>query len=161
MFSCDDFLYVYCRDADDDEDYEINKKRKLSAKLNKDGQPRKKRQNSVEGGPRPVGRPPSKKKLLAQQQASNGIKRPLSKSSSNNYNNMKQQKGNDTQITMQENPSASNNDYETKSTSRSTHYYPCDHFGNQINSDALKQHAPTDETLQQISPTRRRQIFPP
>ncbi|CAF4861664.1 unnamed protein product, partial [Rotaria sp. Silwood2] len=41
---------------DNDEDYEINKKRRLSIKINKDGQPRKKRQHSSEGGPRPVGR---------------------------------------------------------------------------------------------------------
>ena len=151
MFS-DEILYIYCRGADDDEDFEINKKRKLSVKLNKDGQPRKKRQNSAEGGPRPVGRPPSKKTLLAQQQGTNGVKRPLSKTSSTN--NMKQQKGNDSLITMQDNPSTSNNDYEMKSTSHSADYYRCDHFGNQINSDALKQHVHTDEPLQQISPTR-------
>ncbi len=63
---------------------------------------------------------------------------------------MKQQKTNDTFITMQENPSEHEN--EPKLTSRSTHYYPCDHFGNQINSDAFKQHGNIDEQLQQISP---------
>ena len=51
---------------------------------------------------------------------------------------------------MQDNPSEHEN--EPKVTSRSTHYYPCDHFGNQINSDAFKQHGHTDEQLQQISP---------
>jgi hypothetical protein len=137
------------KNEDDDNDYEINKKRKLSIKLNKDGQPRKKRQHSTESGLRPVGRPPSKKTLLAQQ-ITNGIKRPFSNTSTNNSNNMKQQKTNDTFITMQENPSEHEN--EPKLTSRSTHYYPCDHFGNQINSDAFKQHGHIDEQLQQISP---------
>ncbi len=51
---------------------------------------------------------------------------------------------------MQDNPSEHEN--EPKVTSRSTHYHPCDHFGNQINSDAFKQHGHTDEQLQQISP---------
>ena len=68
---------------------------------------------------------------------------------------MKQQKHNDTLITMQDNPSENNKDYETKLTSRSKHYYSCDHFGNQINSDAFQQHSHTDEPLQQISPTRK------
>jgi hypothetical protein len=63
---------------------------------------------------------------------------------------MKQQKINDTLITMQQNPSENDNDNEIKLTSRSTNYYPCDHFGNQINSDAFKS---SDEHLQQISPT--------
>jgi len=66
---------------------------------------------------------------------------------------MKQQKINDTLITMQQNPSENENDNEIKLTSRSTHYYPCDHFGNQINSDAFKQHGHSDEQLQQISST--------
>jgi hypothetical protein len=66
---------------------------------------------------------------------------------------MKQQRGNDTLITMQQNPSENDNDNEIKLTSRSTNYYPCDHFGNQINSDAFKQHGHSDDQLQQISPT--------
>jgi len=41
------------------------------AKYNKDTQSRKKRQHSIEGGPRPVGRPPSKKTLLLQQKLNN------------------------------------------------------------------------------------------
>lgn len=84
----------------------------------------------------------------------NGIKRPFSKSSTDN-NNMKPQKYNDTIINMQQNPSENDNENEIKSSSRSTHYYPCDHFGNQINSDAFKQHGHSDEQLQQISPTSK------
>jgi hypothetical protein len=64
---------------------------------------------------------------------------------------MKQQKTNDTFITMQENPSEHENDHETKLTSRSTHYYPCDHFGNQINSDAFKQLEHIDEQISSTS----------
>jgi len=68
---------------------------------------------------------------------------------------MKQQKINNTIITMQPNSSENDNDNEIKLTSRSTHYYPCDHFGNQINSDAFKQHGHSDEQLQQISSTSK------
>ncbi|CAF2527129.1 unnamed protein product [Rotaria sp. Silwood2] len=134
------------KDDDNDEDYEINKKRRLSIKINKDGQPRKKRQHSSEGGPRPVGRPPSKKTLLAQQ-LTNGIKRPLPKSATNN--NMKPQKVNDTLINISKTLSENDNDNEIKLKSRSTHYYPCDHFGNQINSDVFKPRGHSDEQLQQ------------
>ena len=67
---------------------------------------------------------------------------------------MKQQKLNDTLITMQQNPSENENDDETKS--RSTHYYPCDHFGNEINSDVFKQHEHSDE---QISPKSKTKII--
>ncbi|CAF3704242.1 unnamed protein product, partial [Adineta steineri] len=138
----------------DDDDYELNKKRRLSIKLNKDGQPRKKRQHSIESGPtRPVGRPPSKKTLLAQQYT-NGVKRPFSKPPmNNNTNNMKHQKVNDTLINIQQKSSETENDNEIKLNSRSTNYYPCDHFGNQINSDAFKQEEHADEQLQQISST--------
>ncbi len=143
----------YLREDDNDEDYELNKKRKLSIKINKGEQPRQKRQHSVESSPRPVGRPPSKKTLLAQQ-LTNGVKRPFPKlTTNNNTNNMKQQKYNDTFINIQQKSSEIENDNETKFNSRSTHYYPCDHFGNQINSDAFKQHGHSDEQLQQISPT--------
>ncbi|UJR35760.1 hypothetical protein I4U23_028508 [Adineta vaga] len=150
-------------DDDDDGDYEMNKKRKLSIKLNKDGQPRKKRQHSVEGGSRPVGRPPSKKTVLAQQ-LTNGVKRPISKSSTstiahnNNNNNMKQQKVNDTQINIQRRSSENKNDTETKITSRSTHYYPCDHFGNQINSDVFKQQAHSDDQIDKNEESSRQRV---
>lgn len=56
---------------------------------------------------------------------------------------------------MQQNPSENENDNETKLNSRSTHYYACDHFGNQINSDVFKQHGHSDEQLQQISSTSK------
>jgi hypothetical protein len=70
---------------------------------------------------------------------------------------MKHQKVNDTLITMQQNPSE--NDNETKLISRSTHFHPCDHFGNQINSDAFKQHGHSDEQFQQISSTSNQKKF--
>ncbi|CAF3806135.1 unnamed protein product, partial [Rotaria magnacalcarata] len=143
------------KDDDNDEDFELNKKRKFSIKLNKDGQPRKKRLNSVESAPRPVGRPPSKKTILAQQ-FTNGVKRPFPKPtmSNNNHNmNMKQQKVNDASININKISTEPETDNEIQLNSRSTHYYPCDHFGNQINSDALKQHGHSDEQLQQISPS--------
>ncbi|CAF4671412.1 unnamed protein product [Rotaria socialis] len=143
------------KDDDNDEDFELNKKRKFSTKLNKDGQPHKKRLNSVEGAPRPVGRPPSKKTVLAQQ-LTNGVKRPFPKPTINNNNhnmNMKQQKVNDASINIHKISTEPETDNEIKLNSRSTHYYPCDHFGNQINSDALKQHGHSDEHLQQISPS--------
>jgi hypothetical protein len=143
-------MFLFNRDEDDnnDDDYQIIKKRRLSIKINKDGQPRKKRQHSSEGAPRPVGRPPSKKTIIAQQQLTNGLKRPFPKTSTNN---MKQQKINNTLITMHQNPSEIENNPETKT--RSTNYYPCDHFGNQINSDVFKGHEHSDEQLQHISPT--------
>ena len=141
---------MYFRDGDDDEDYELSKKRKLSIKLNKDGQPRKKRQLSAEGASRPVGRPPSKK-ISPTQQVTNGIKRPLSKpTSTTNTNNMKQQKVNDTLINIHKKSTDNEAETEVKANSRSTHYYPCDHFGNQINSDAFKQQGHSDDQVQPI-----------
>ncbi|CAF1611709.1 unnamed protein product [Adineta ricciae] len=139
------------KDGDADEDYELSKKRKLSIKLNKDGQPRKKRQHSVEGASRPVGRPPSSKKTSSAQQVTNGIKRPLSKpSSTTNTSNMKQQKVNDTLINIHKKSTDNENETEMKTHSRSTHYYPCDHFGNQINSDAFKQQGHSADQVQPI-----------
>ena len=56
---------------------------------------------------------------------------------------------------MQQNSAEFDHDNEAKLKSRSTHYYPCDHFGNQINSDVLKQHARADEQLPSMSATGR------
>ncbi|CAF1501770.1 unnamed protein product [Rotaria sp. Silwood1] len=64
---------------------------------------------------------------------------------------MKQQKVNDTLINISKNSSENDYDNEVKPNARSTHYYPCDHFGNQINSDIFKQHGHSDDHLQQIS----------
>lgn len=67
-------------------------------------------------------------------------------------NNMKQQRVSDTSINIHKTSTENENDNEMKLTSRSTHYYPCDHFGNQINSDAFKQQGHSDEQLQQVAP---------
>ncbi|CAM4989717.1 unnamed protein product, partial [Rotaria socialis] len=60
--------------------------------------------------------------------------------------NMKQQKVNDASINIHKISTEPETDNEIKLNSRSTHYYPCDHFGNQINSDALKQHGQSSIT---------------
>ena len=125
----------------------MGKKRKLSIKLSKDGQLRKPRPHSAEGGvPRPVGRPPSKKSQLSQQ-LTNGVKRSVPKTATSQSNNMKRSKINDTLITMQQNPSDIDHEYDTKVHARSTTYYPCDHFGNQINSDVYQQHVHGNEQI--------------
>jgi len=84
-----------------------------------------------------------KKTPTVQPQLSNGGKRPSSKSSPTNA---KQPKLHDNSISENE------LDRENKSSSRSTHYYPCDHFGNQIHSDAFKVHEHSiDEQHRRIS----------
>jgi len=148
-------------DDDNDDEFQLAKKRKLSVKLNKDGQPRKQRQHSTEGAPRPVGRPPLKKNSNPQT-LTNGLKRPGIKPNIGNTgnNNMKRPKVNETLITMQQNPQEKEIDHETKIHARSTTYYPCDNFGNQINSDVYQQHVQGHETFTSnetsISPSRTR-----
>ena len=118
--------------------------------LNKDGQLRKKRQHSSDGGPRPVGRPPSKKTVVAQQ-LTNGIKRSSFKTSTN-ANPMKQDnKVNNSLITVKRPSSEVEDNDEIQVDSQSTHYYSCDHFGNQINANVLKQHGHSNEHFEQIS----------
>jgi hypothetical protein len=60
---------------------------------------------------------------------------------------MKRSKVNDTLITMQQNSSDKDNEQDTKVKCRSNTYYPCDHFGNQINSDVYQQHVHDNEPV--------------
>ena len=48
---------------------------------------------------------------------------------------------------MQQNPSDIDQEQDTKAHARSTTYFPCDHFGNQINSDVYQQHVHGHEPM--------------
>ena len=118
---------------------ELNKKRKISIKLNKNGQIRKKYQHSIDRASRSASRLSSASKKI-QQQLTNDVKH-----SSLNY--LKQQKTNDRLVNTKQISSDNENNLEMKLHTQTMHYSLCDHFGNQINSDVLKQHEHSDEQI--------------